>query len=283
MSWWLFAILDDISVLMDDIATMTKLATKKTAWILWDDIAVNAKQATWFHASREIPVILAIIKWSFVNKLIIIPIVFIFSIIAPWFIKFVLLIWGIYLAYEWFEKILEWIYLHKKEVDNKKNNVSEKQKIKSAIITDFILSLEIVIIAFSTVLDANWQVRLFVVSVVSLLATIWVYWLVALIVKIDDFGLWLIKRSNWKWFLSKVWEKMVISLPYIIKIIGIIWVLAMLLVAWGIFLHTFHGLQEFIHLPWIISEFIVWIIVWFISWIILSIFFKIKSSIDFVK
>ncbi len=275
MASWIFAVLDDISMLMDDIASMTKIATKKTAGLLGDDIAVNAKQATGFPSSRELPVIWAIIKGSFINKLIIIPIVFIFSILAPWLVKSILLIWACYLAYEWTEKLFEWIFHYHSQWPKKKKHFSEKQKIKNAIITDFILSLEIVVIAFSTVLDQSWQIKLAVVSVVAFLATIWVYGLVALIVKIDDLWLWILQKSDGKWLLAWIGEKMVLSLPYIIKGLSIIWVIAMLLVAGGILTHSIHWLDNFSLIPKIFYEFILGIILW--SLVIL--FFKLLKYI----
>ena len=150
-----FALLDDIAVLMDDVAAMTKITTKKTAGILGDDLAVNAEKASGFLSSREIPVLWAITKGSFLNKLIILPLAFLMSAFLPWSVIVVLVLGGLYLAYEGAEKIYEVFVPHKKTetVDLKKDYTEEelldleKTKIKSAIVTDFILSVEIVIIA----------------------------------------------------------------------------------------------------------------------------------------
>ncbi len=153
-----FAILDDIAALMDDVAMTSKLATKKTAGILGDDLAVNAEKATGFLSSREIPVLWAITKGSFVNKLIILPVVFLLNWLYPPAIKMALIIGGFYLAYEGVEKIIEYFFHRAKDAAqvvaestlDESDEHSEKAKVKSAIKTDFILSLEIVIIALGT-------------------------------------------------------------------------------------------------------------------------------------
>ncbi len=154
-----FALLDDIAALMDDVVVMTKITTKKTAGILGDDLAVNAEKASGFLSSREIPVLWAITKGSFLNKLIILPLAFLLSAFLPWAVILVLVLGGLYLAYEGAEKIYEFIVPHPKahKVIAKENSSKEelltleKAKIKSAIVTDFILSVEIVIIALGTV------------------------------------------------------------------------------------------------------------------------------------
>src|SRR5690554_3933551 len=157
MASGIFAILDDIAALMDDVAIASKLATKKTAGILGDDLAVNAEKATGFISSRELPVLCAITKGSFVNKVIIIPLAISLNIFVPILLKYILLIGSCYLAYEGVEKIAEYLFRLKNKKTINKNSLgqtdtlSEKNKIKSAITTDFILSVEIVIIALSTV------------------------------------------------------------------------------------------------------------------------------------
>ena len=156
-----FAILDDIAALMDDVAMTSKLATKKTAGILGDDLAVNAEKATGFLASREIPVLWAITKGSFINKLIILPVVFVLNWLYPPAIKAALIIGGVYLAYEGVEKIIEYFFHRAKKGEEvikeskleDDNENSEKAKVSSAIKTDFILSLEIVIIALGTAME----------------------------------------------------------------------------------------------------------------------------------
>ena len=220
-----FALLDDIAVLMDDVATMSKVATKKTAGILADDLAVNADKASGFVSSRELPVLWKITKGSFLNKLIILPIAFLLSAFLPVAIVPILMLGGVYLAYEGAEKIYEFFFHRgEKEVENKIVEMTpeevmefEKTKIKSAIFVDFILSLEIVIIALGTLVEEPLKVQIMVVSVVAILATIGVYGLVALLVRMDDFGLQLMASSDSKTsVLSKVGYGLVKTLPILI-------------------------------------------------------------------
>jgi predicted DNA repair protein MutK len=204
-----FAILDDIGALMDDIAVTSKLATKKTAGILGDDLAVNAEKATGFLSSREIPVLWAITKGSFINKLIILPVVFLLNFFFPVAIKILLVIGGVYLAYEGVEKIIEFLsqektsgeVIEESTLEEEEVN-SEKSKISSAIKTDFILSLEIVIIALGTVIEKEHPLieQIIVVTIVAFLATVGVYGIVALIVRMDDAGFFLMKKSGNKGF-----------------------------------------------------------------------------------
>ena len=261
-----FALFDDISVLMDDIAVMTKVAGKKTAGVLGDDLAVNANKASGFTSSRELPVLWAITKGSFVNKLIILPIIFILNYFLPQAILPILMIGGLYLSYEGVEKIYEWVFhkriekIDKKEVI-KKSQVNilseEKQKIKSAILTDFILSLEIVIIALSTVLYKNLTIQIMTVIIVAFLATIGVYGLVALIVRLDDMGIFIYENSNNK-FVKSFGKFLISLLPKIVKLLSIIGTFAMLLVAGGIFLHNIPHLHEiFEHIPSILRSLLI--------------------------
>ncbi len=247
-----FAILDDIALLMDDVATMGKVATKKTAGILGDDLSVNAEKATGFVSSRELPVLWAITKGSFLNKLIILPIAFVLNYFLPVGIVFILILGGIYLAYEGTEKIIEFLF-HRKhsksehsEVLHQEISISEKDKIKSAITTDFILSLEIVIIALGTVLEKPFGVQIMVVSIVALIATIGVYGIVALIVRMDDAGLYLIKKSNNRGIVNLLGKGLIFLLPWLIKILGVVGTLALLLVSGGIFAHKVPFLHEFL-------------------------------------
>lgn len=265
MASGIFAILDDIAVLMDDVVVMSKLATKKTAGILGDDLAVNAEKATGFVASRELPVLWAITKGSFINKVIILPVVFLLSYYIPLAIKIILILGGLYLAYEGVHKIFESIF-HKKtgqahpETDRKVEITdNEKVKIKSAITTDFILSVEIVIIALSTVLDKSLSVQIMTVSVVALIATVGVYGLVALIVRMDDFGLYLISKSKGNSFLIAFGNGFINVLPKLIRLISIIGTIALILVAGGIFIHNIEYIHHLMPSEWpsVISEFIV--------------------------
>ena len=226
-----FALLDDIAVLMDDVAVMGKIATKKTAGILGDDLAVNAEKASGFLSSRELPVLWAITKGSFLNKLIILPIAFLLSAFLPEAVIVMLLLGGIYLAYEGAEKIYEFFFPHKHSKETNEISsytkeellIEEKKKVKSAIITDFILSVEIIIIALGTVVEKSITTQILVVSFVAIVATIGVYGIVAIIVRMDDFGYKLIALSNKEKSISKsIGRLLVQSLPWVIKSLGVI-------------------------------------------------------------
>lgn len=256
-----FAILDDIGALMDDVAVASKVATGKTAGILGDDLAVNAEKATGFLSSRELPVLWAITKGSLLNKAIIIPIALLLNIFLPVAIKIILVLGGFYLAYEGVEKIIEFLFHRNKkshEVIGEKeetNDNAEKTKIKAAISTDFILSIEIVIIALGTVLDKTLPVQIITVIIVATLATVGVYGIVALIVRMDDAGYKLIKHTNNKGLLSSLGRLLVKALPVIIKMLGVIGTIALILVSGGIFIHYvdyFHHL--FPGIPPVIKE-----------------------------
>jgi len=256
-----FAVLDDIAALMDDVAVTTKLAARKTAGILGDDLAVNAEKATGFLSSRELPVLWAITKGSFINKLIIVPIALLLSAFYPPAIKVILLLGGFYLAYEGVEKIIEFLF-HRdkkghevvKEVKQEDND-AEKTKIKSAVATDFILSIEIVIIALGSVADQALVMQILTVSAVAILATVGVYGIVALIVRMDDAGFNLIKRSGDKGFFAALGSFLVKALPVIIKILGVVGTIALVLVAGGIFVHNIEYLHHlFAGLPSIVGE-----------------------------
>jgi len=276
-----FALLDDIAALMDDVAMMTKVASKKTAGILGDDLAVGAEKASSFRASRELPVIWAITKGSFINKLIILPFVFLLSAFSPQFIVPILLIGGIYLSFEGVEKII-YTFFQKEhravdfnEIETEEALLKvEKSKIKSAIITDFILSLEIIMIALGTVINYSLLIQVAVVSLVAIIATIGVYGMVALMVRIDDIGFRLIKISeNKKGFVKTIFYKtgtgLVWVLPKLIQLIAIIGTLAMLLVGGGLFVHNIPSIHDFFHfLPNIISELIVGLTVGFIAYLL---------------
>lgn len=246
-----FAILDDIATLMDDVAVTAKLATKKTAGILGDDLAVNAEKSTGFVSSRELPVLWAITKGSFINKLIIVPIALVLNVFLPVAIKIVLVLGGFYLAYEGVEKIVEYFF-HKKhesettpEAQNEDRDL-EKTKIKSAITTDFILSVEIVIIALSTVLDKPLSIQTLTVSVVSILATVGVYGIVALIVRMDDLGFRFIRKSNEKGLLNRLGVLLVKTLPIVIKTFAVVGTIALILVSGGIFVHNIEYLHHYL-------------------------------------
>ncbi|MFT4678401.1 MAG: putative DNA repair protein MutK [Litorivivens sp.] len=266
-----FALLDDIAVLMDDVAAMSKIATKKTAGILADDLAVNADKASGFVSSRELPVLWKITKGSFLNKAIILPIAFLLSAYFPAAIVPILMIGGVYLAFEGVEKIFEYLF-HKKEIKPKveveeitESEVLEfeKKKIKSAIVVDFILSVEIIIIALGSVVGKPIGIQVLVVTIVAILATVGVYGIVALLVRMDDLGYKLIALSkDESGFSNKVGTFLVKALPVIIRALAVIGTFAMILVAGGIFVHNVHFVHElFLSWPSILVEFIVGLVV----------------------
>jgi predicted DNA repair protein MutK len=262
-----FALLDDIAALMDDVVVMTKITTKKTAGILGDDLAVNAEKASGFLSSREIPVLWAITKGSFLNKLIILPLAFLLSAFLPWAVIVVLVLGGLYLAYEGAEKIYEFFVPHPKEHKGiAKENSSkeeiltlEKAKIKSAIVTDFILSVEIVIIALGTVVGETLLFQIIVVTIVAIIATVGVYGIVAIIVRMDDLGLKLINKSDGnKGFLFAIGTFLVQALPKLIKSLSVIGTVALILVAGGIFVHNVEFLHHFLEqIPAMLRDFAV--------------------------
>lgn len=281
-----FALLDDIAALMDDVAVMGKVATKKTAGILGDDLAVNAEKASGFVSSREIPVLWAISKGSFINKLIILPIAFGLSAFLPSFIPLVLLAGALYLAYEGAEKVYELFVPHQKETTKETNLtiskeeilLQEKEKVKSAIITDFILSIEIVIIALGSVIGKPLLTQIMVVTFVAILATIGVYGIVMLIVRMDDFGFQLKRMSN-KVFIQSLGNILVKALPIVIKSLGYIGTVALLMVAGGIFVHHIPFLHHLLEgIPSIAGEFLSGIIIGSIVLIIVIIFKKVFKN-----
>ncbi|MBA6152766.1 DUF808 domain-containing protein [Gelidibacter maritimus] len=285
-----FALLDDIGVLMDDVASMAKISTRKTAGILGDDLAVNAEKASGFVASREIPVLWAITKGSFINKLIILPVAFLLSAFFPVAVTVILVLGGIYLAYEGAEKVYEYLVPHHKPstVEEKGGMSSqeivelEKSKIKSAIITDFILSVEIVIIALGTVMGLPLLNQILVVSIVALIATVGVYGIVALIVRMDDFGYSLINFNDKDKSISDFFGHFLVNaLPWVIRSLGVIGTIALLLVAGGIFVHNLDFFHHFLeNWPSLLREFIVGVIFGFVA---LLVFNGIKMLIGLLK
>ena len=241
--------LDDIALLMDDVATMSKVATKKTAGILGDDLAVNAEKAVGFKASRELPVLWAITKASFLNKLIIVPVALLLGAFAAWAIVPILVGGGFYLAFEGVEKVWHHLTGHAQPAAKHRieqpNSDDEKRKIRSAALVDFILSVEIVIIALGTVAEAELAVQAATVSVVAVLATIGVYGLVALIVRIDDAGL---AMMDWDVPGAQTTGRFLVrALPVLIKVIGAIGTAALLLVSGGIFVHHVPFVHDLLH------------------------------------
>ncbi len=265
-----FALLDDIAALMDDVAVMSKVAAKKTAGILGDDLAVNAEKASGFASSRELPVLWAITKGSLLNKIIILPIAFLLSTFFPIAIIIILILGGLFLAYEGAEKIHEFLF-HPPHKNTELSNQTfteeeilamEKDKIKSAIVTDFILSVEIIIIALGTVIGQELIPQIITVSVISLLATVGVYGIVALIVRMDEMGFKLISISTKEKSITKfVGNILVQALPKVIKALNIIGTIALILVAGGIFAHNIEYFHHLIpEIPSFIKEFVLGLI-----------------------
>ena len=283
MAAGIFMVLDDIAMLLDDAAMMSKVAAKKTAGVLGDDLAVGAEKASGFTASRELPVLWSITKGSLLNKLIILPIAFLLSAYAPWAIVPILMLGGLYLAYEGAEKIFEYFVPHEADEDNvvEEGSVQEREekKIRSAIRTDFILSIEIIIIALGTVVDKGIGVQIIVVSAIALLATVGVYGVVALLVRMDDVGFGLIKMAKDEHsVLHKIGEVLVAALPKVIRLLTVIGTLAMLLVAGGIYVHNIHQIHEALHfLPILVTELLVGFIVGMIVLVVEKLFVKGKS------
>lgn len=282
MASGIFAVLDDIAILMDDVAIASKVALKKTAGILGDDLAVNAEKATGFLSSREIPVLWAITKGSLVNKVIIIPIAILLNLYYSPAITGILLIGGCYLAYEGVEKIIEYFFHKKEKVEAKviveavDNQVAEKAKIKSAITTDFILSIEIVILALFEVSKQSMGVQIISVSLIAIIATVGVYGIVALIVRMDDAGFKLIQTANDKGGVAKIGHMLVKALPLVIKALSVIGTIALLLVSGGIFLHNIDYFHHFLpNIPEMIKGTVLSIVVGLLLVLLVTIFSKI--------
>ncbi|OOQ61714.1 DUF808 domain-containing protein [Mucilaginibacter pedocola] len=262
MASGIFAILDDIGALMDDVAVTTKVAARKTAGILGDDLAVNAEKATGFLSSRELPVLWAITKGSLVNKLIIVPIALLLNAFFPIAIKWALIAGGFYLAYEGVEKVIEYFFHHPKkghevvEEDTGDEKAAEKAKVRSAITTDFILSVEIVIIALGSVEGKDTLTQALTVSAVAIIATIGVYGIVALIVRMDDAGYGLIRHSGNKGFWAGIGTALVKALPLVIKLLGVVGTIALILVSGGIFVHNIEYFHHLLPNLWaVVKEF----------------------------
>jgi predicted DNA repair protein MutK len=276
MATGIFVVVDDIAILLDDTAVLTKIAAKKTAGLLGDDLAVNAEKATGFSASRELHVLWAITKGSMLNKLIILPLAFLLSAFIPQLIVPILLLGGAYLAYEGAEKVFECISPNTQLHNKKQQQISltpdqkakhEGTKIKDAIRTDFILSIEIIVITLSTVIEQTLPIQILVVSIIALLATVGVYGLVALLVRMDDMGRALINKSKAQQgkrakLTRLAGHNLIAGLPYIIRILGIIGTIAMLLVGGGMFVHNIGWIHDLFHgFPSIAAELLTGLIV----------------------
>ena len=280
-----FALLDDIGILMDDVLVMSKISAKKTAGILADDLAVNAEKASGFSSARELPVLWAITKGSFLNKLIILPFVFLLSAFLPSAILVVLVAGGAYLAFEGVEKIVDYFFPHHTAIVNPKAEVLtkpalvalESKKVKSAILTDFILSIEIIIIALGTVVNESIGMKLAVVTIISMMATVGVYGMVGLIVRMDDLGYKLVKASKGqKNSLHFIGMGLVNALPLVIKSLSVVGTVALLLVSGGIFVHNVSFFHHFLEgIPSMLRDLIIGASVGILTVLVVKLFKKI--------
>ena len=251
----LLILLDDIATILDDVAVMSKMAAKKTAGVLGDDLALNAQQVSGVRTERELPVVWAVAKGSFVNKLILVPAALLISVVAPWLITPLLMIGGLFLCYEGVEKVLHSLHHKKAKTEEEASQeltaietdmaTFEKDKVKGAIRTDFILSAEIVVISLGTVATATFSTKVMVLSVIAILMTVGVYGFVAMIVKIDDLGLYLTQQASS--FKQTIGRGLLAFAPKLMKTLTIVGTIAMFLVGGGIISHgvpLLHHLTE---------------------------------------
>ncbi|EJN6826725.1 hypothetical protein ATY36_10565 [Vibrio cidicii] len=250
----LLTLLDDIATVLDDVAVMSKVAAKKTAGVLGDDLALNAQQVSGVSAEREIPVVWAVAKGSFRNKCILVPAALLISAFVPWLIMPLLLLGGLFLCFEGAEKILEkWHHAQpskEKEIATEQAITDiaayEKQKIAGAVRTDFILSAEIIVIALGTVQGQSTSAQILVVSLIAFVMTIGVYGLVAAIVKLDDLGFYLERRSQGKGIGNTLGQSFIRFAPKLMKGLTIVGTAAMFLVGGGIVVHNVPAIHHLV-------------------------------------
>jgi predicted DNA repair protein MutK len=263
----LFALLDDIATLLDDVSILTKVAAKKTAGVLGDDLALNAQQVTGVSANRELPVVWAVAKGSLVNKAILVPAALAISAWLPWAITPLMMIGGAFLCYEGVEKLAH-KFLHSKDEDDahkaeltraladEKTDVLawENDKIKGAVRTDFILSAEIIVLSLGVVSSAPFGRQVATLIVIALAMTVFVYGLVAGIVKLDDVGAWLLNKGR---ALAAFGRGILYATPWLMRGLSIAGTAAMFLVGGGILVHAIPALHHFViglapsHLEWL--------------------------------
>ncbi len=255
MATSLLALLDDIATILDDVAVMTKVAAKKTAGVLGDDLALNAEQVSGVRAERELPVVWAVAKGSAINKLILVPAALAISYFIPWLITPLLMVGGAYLCFEGFEKIAHKLFhtpaqdaAHEEEIRKALENPAvdlvalEKDKIKGAIRTDFVLSAEIIVIALGTVATATFTKQASVVTAIAVIMTVGVYGLVAGIVKLDDLGLYLLQKSSKT--ARALGHSIMWFAPKLMKTLAIVGTAAMFMVGGGILVHGWPWLHH---------------------------------------
>ncbi|CAI0791469.1 Inner membrane protein yedI [Serratia quinivorans] len=247
----LLTLIDDIASLLDDVSLMTKMAAKKTAGVLGDDLALNAQQVSGVKADRELPVVWSVAKGSFINKAILVPLALLISAFAPWAITPLLMVGGAYLCYEGFEKVFHSLTHSKQAGEEKKEALDanedvaayEQRKVKGAIRTDFVLSAEIIAITLGTVAGATFSQQVIVLCGIAIVMTAGVYGIVAGIVKLDDLGLYLSRKSSA--LVRSIGNGIVSAAPYLMKTLSIVGTIAMFMVGGGILTH---GLPPIHHL-----------------------------------
>ena len=243
----LLALLDDVATILDDVAVMTKVAAKKTAGVLGDDLALNAQQVSGVRAERELPVVWAVAKGSIINKAILVPAALLISAVAPWLVTPLLMIGGAFLCYEGFEKLAH-RFLHRAEDDAHKAELAqalvdptvdfvavEKDKIKGAVRTDFVLSAEIIVISLGTIASQPLTTQFAVLASIAVIMTVGVYGFVAGIVKLDDAGLALSRRAASG--TRAVGRAILVGAPLLMKTLSVVGTAAMFLVGGGILSH----------------------------------------------
>ncbi len=245
----LLTLLDDIAAVLDDVAVMSKVAARKTAGVLGDDLALNAQQVTGVTAERELPVVWAVAKGSFINKAILVPAALLISAFAPFLVTPLLMFGGLFLCFEGVEKLYHsWFHQEQKAEEELPADLDleawEKEKVKGAIRTDFILSAEIIAITLGVVADASFTTQLVTLSIIAIAMTIGVYGLVAAIVKMDDAGLYLVSREGASSVAKWLGNMLLAAAPKLMKLLAVVGTLAMFMVGGGILVHSMHSVAE---------------------------------------
>jgi len=258
----LFALIDDIASILDDVAAMSKVAAKKTAGVLGDDLALNAQQVSGVNADRELPVVWAVARGSMMNKVILVPAALAISALIPWAVTPLLMLGGAYLCYEGFEKLAH-RFLHSEAEDRARHAALaaaladpavdiaavERDKIKAAVRTDFVLSAEIIVIALGTVADADFGRQVMVLATIAIVMTVGVYGLVAGIVKLDDAGLALVQSAGPDTtgrLQRSLGEALLRAAPLLMKFLSVAGTVAMFMVGGGILTHGVPALHEWL-------------------------------------
>ncbi|MCL2913553.1 DUF808 domain-containing protein [Shewanella corallii] len=246
----LLTLLDDIAAVLDDVAVMSKVAARKTAGVLGDDLALNAQQVTGVSAERELPVVWAVARGSFINKAILVPAALLISAFAPFLVTPLLMFGGLFLCFEGVEKLYHsWFHQELKAEEELPADLDleawEKEKVKGAIRTDFILSAEIIAITLGVVADASFTTQLVTLSIIAIAMTIGVYGLVAAIVKMDDAGLYLVSKEGASSGAKWLGNMLLAAAPKLMKLLAVVGTLAMFMVGGGILVHGMHSVAEY--------------------------------------